>query len=858
MQPETLSAQSAIRSTNQACGVLRWLMVAVIVGNLIIAAIGIESLRASRQRTVDQVRDTTANLASLLESNVSDSARRIDLALLSIVDAIEHLSKEHQLTNANIALLLKKHQERHAEVDGFRMTNASGDVLWGKDTRHDVSPMTYADRNFFAQHRSHPGQRLIVTEPLLGKVSNVWVVAFTRSYRNPDGSFAGVISAAVPVAYFQNLLSELKLGRHDAAVIRHVNQSLLARFPTVNGARGQPGDKVVSSEFLAVLNSGKESEFFHTLNTPDGYERTYAFHRIRFLPYILTVGMAPQDYLSNWYREVVQTAVLFAAFFAVSLFSTWLIRRAWLHHLSDADSLLTSESRFRTYVHESPIAILVSDSTSGRIIDCNPAASALFGTTGNSSSAPHFVPDAFLKAIESTPAGEHPWQRGNGETLWIQQRTVRLDQGKTLHFVEDVTSRKNAEAALAGYHEELEATVAERTAELQKAKEMAEAASVAKSNFLANMSHEIRTPLNAICGMAHLLRRDGLTEKQADRLVKLETAAAKLLRIISDILDISGIETSKLRLQEEPIQLVSLLDDICLLLHERAQSKNIRLGLEMHPTPPDLLGDATRLEQALLNYVTNAIKFTESGTITLRVRSINENAESVLLRFEVQDTGTGISPEIIERIFAPFEQADNSMTRKYGGTGLGLAITRRIAEAMGGSAGVESVAGVGSTFWFTARLKKGRPPMLMPPAIMATSRLDPESMHSADFAGRRCLLVDDEPFNREITQTMLQDEGFLVDVAKDGIEAVEQASQAAYDLILMDIQMPRLDGLEATGQIRQLSGHDQTPIVALSANAFPENMKACFAIGMNDFVVKPVMPAVLYAKLHKWIVRSGH
>lgn len=838
--------------------VLRWLFLAVVVSNLVLATLSIERLWSSRERTVQQVRDTTANLSSLLEQHISGAARRTDLSLLSIVDALEYLNRKSELTPTNIETLLRKHQQRHPEVDAFRLTDAAGRVIGGKGVDLGTTA-SYADRHFFAAHRSQPGQKLIVTEPMLGKISQRWVVAFTRSYRHPDGSFAGVVSAAVPLAFFQELLAGLKLGPRDTAVIRHSDHGLLVRFPPVEGMRGHPGDKVVSGEFLAIMDSGTPTAFFHSQNTPDGQERTYAFRRIGDLPYILSVGMASRDYLCAWRREALQTGLLFTAFLIVSLVSAWLIRRAWLHHLRDADSLLASESRFRTYVQESPIAILVCDDRQ-QVIDCNPAACALFGDSTASSSCPRSSPTLplalLIQQLNEVPNGEHLLHRPLGDSLWVQHRTVTLDSGQTLHFLEDITARKNAESALLGYHQELESTVAERTRELKKAKEMAEAASIAKSNFLANMSHEIRTPLNAICGMGHLLRRDGLTEKQVGWLIKLEAAAAHLLRIISDILDIAGIETNQIRLQEEAVQPVSLLDDLCLLLHEHAQKKNLRLSLEVHPTPPDLLGDPNRIKQALLNYANNAIKFTDAGSIILRASTVEENTQSALLRFEVEDTGIGIAPEILERLFTPFEQADNSMTRKYGGTGLGLVISKRIAEAMGGRAGVESVPGSGSTFWFTVRLKKGRPPELMPSPIKDPPP-NPELL-SAHFSGCRCLLVDDEPFNREITQTLLRDEGMLVDVASDGAEAVEQASQANYDLILMDIQMPNMDGLEATRQIRQLPAYARTPILALSANTFPENMKRCFEIGMNDFMVKPVMPAVLYAKLHKWISRSGH
>jgi PAS domain S-box-containing protein len=270
----------------------------------------------------------------------------------------------------------------------------------------------------------------------------------------------------------------------------------------------------------------------------------------------------------------------------------------------------------------------------------------------------------------------------------------------------DISQRKQVEEELEHYRQHLEELVAQRTEELATARDVAEAANLAKSAFLANMSHEIRTPMNAILGMAHLLRRSGITPTQAERLDRIDTAAEHLLSLINDILDLSKIEAGKFLLEEAPLNIKQLLANILSILGERAQDKNITLRSEAELFPDILHGDATRLQQALLNYATNALKFTEHGVVTLRALRQEESADDVLVRFEVTDTGIGIPLDTQSRLFSTFEQADNSTTRKYGGTGLGLAITRRLAELMGGEVGLDSSPGHGSTFWFTARLKK--------------------------------------------------------------------------------------------------------------------------------------------------------
>jgi len=425
----------------------------------------------------------------------------------------------------------------------------------------------------------------------------------------------------------------------------------------------------------------------------------------------------------------------------------------------------------------------------------------------------------------------------------------------------ELEQRQHAESALREEHEKtlkyqnhLEELVAERTAALSVAKEAAEAASVAKSTFLANMSHEIRTPLNAITGMAHLIRRSGVSPEQLARLDKIDAAGRHLLETINAVLDLSKIEAGKLVLEENEVRIGSIVANVVSMLSERAESKDLKLVVETPPLPEHLLGDATKLQQSILNYVSNAIKFTDTGTITVRTVVQEDDAEQVLLRFEVHDTGLGIAPEVIPHLFSSFEQADNSITRNYGGTGLGLAITRQFAQLMGGEVGVESTPGRGSIFWMSARLKKQNP---QEPTAHPVTAESAEAMLKRDFPGCRILLVEDEPINREIMLEYLQDCDQQVDVAEDGVVAVEQAKNNRYDLILMDMQMPRLDGIEATRQIRQLPESADIPIIALTANAFSEDKERCFEAGMNDFVAKPASPEILFSVLLKHLKRRA-
>lgn len=645
------------------------------------------------------------------------------------------------------------------------------------------------------------------------------------------------------------------------------------------GSRGPTAAAIQNGRFCIANDFAQwnRTPDWQTMAASTGYRAAAAFP-FNFqgaLSAVLTVYSGEAGFFQNKEIELLSEVALDVSFALDSIENERQRRRT-------EEALRNSEEKYRLLVDNLDVGVVVHAADTQILLN-NPAASRLLGLStdqmhGKAATDPawHFVrEDGTILPVNDYPvnrvvASGQPLhnmvcgiEKPGGERTWVLVDAFpRFDDAGRLQQVivtfPDITDRKLAEEELAEHREHLEYLVQLRTMELSnanenlvKAKELAESASRAKSTFLANISHEIRTPMNAILGLSHLALETPLNPRQRDYVAKIHRAAKALLGVINDLLDFSKIEAGKLTLERVEFGPAAVVAGVVDFFRAAAEEKNLRLSAVIDPNAPRrLLGDPLRLSQVLNNLIGNAVKFTEKGGIRLSMTVRERTRAAAVIEFAVQDTGVGIAPEAQARLFETFVQADDSMTRKHGGTGLGLAICRQLCELMGGTIALESLVGEGTTVRFQV-------PFGVPKTVRGAAALfgeDQPARSGVRFAGARVLLVEDDEISRQIAGEILEKMGIETKPVADGAEAVRVAAAEPFDVVLMDIQLPILDGLAATREIRRLEGPaGKLPIIAMTAHAMAGDQEKSLAAGMNDHLVKPIDPEALRQALWRWI-----
>jgi PAS domain S-box-containing protein len=843
--------------------------VKILVLSLLFLGYGYSDLLATLQFGEQQA-NQVAEHTSLVTSGTLDSNRQLLLAMQLLRASAQD---DKQIEDG----LLKLKAANRQVMDMLIVDHQGKIVHWtGPGARPDIR-----DRPYFSWHApaTPDAERVFIGEPQVSKVHNgQWFFAMSEALRDASGRLEYVFVVIVDLAIFHDLVNTDIAIPESTQVVMTREGKVYTRNPDHDVNVG----KQVSFEFLNSLSKAKPRVTERIHSQLDQRERIAAFRLLPGYSMVAVGAIDERNLLASWRERMALVFILWCVLVIGLIWGyTTIVRKdrqksgalaeadeLRLALAKEAELLAESQSRLNAIIDTEPECIKTLDEE-GRLTFMNPAGLSMIeakelrqvqGGLVFELVAPEFR-EAYADLHTRVIAGESARMQYeiigvNGGRRWVETHAVPMQsQGKVMHLAvtRDISENKKNEAALEEYHRHLEDLVDSRTAELAVAKDAAESASLAKSTFLANMSHELRTPMNGILGMTELALRGAQDQRLKDQLGKVIQSSRHLLAIINDILDISKIEADRLHLENIRFKFGEVQENLFSLLAHKAAEKQIGLRADVAPeiSRLTLIGDPLRFGQVLLNLTGNALKFTDRrGSVVVRAKVLEDNPADILLCIEVADTGIGISSEEQTRLYTAFEQADGSTTRKYGGTGLGLAISKRLVQLMGGEIGVNSVPGEGSVFWFTMRL--GKSDSAAPPAPTFSAKSAEERLIE-EYNGTRVLLVEDEPINQEVSRVLLEHGGMVVDLAEDGLKAVELAKQTRYALILMDMQMPRMNGIDATRAIRMLPGYAQTPILAMTANAFDEDRQVCLNAGMNDHIAKPVVPETLFETLLKWL-----
>ena len=807
----------------------------------------------SRDHYIQHATIATKNLSMILEKSITAFFEKVDLTMLSVGDEVVREYSNGGIIKPLIEEIMRQYDVRLPEGNGLRITDAQGNIKYAvSNVVNAVAAVS--DRWHFTEARDNLNGGLVVEGPIYGRMSQKWLITLGRRLSGKNGEFIGEIHESIPISFFDKIMSDIDIGSHGIISLRN------KKFELVVGHFGSQVEKAATigtkntivPQLKDIIDGDRKvGTFYHKTTGADRIARIVTCRNIQNTPFFIIVALAEMDYLAPWRRELVIVCLLVGAFFLLSTGSFTFVYLNWRVQLRRANDHAQAMSEAKEAAELALVrteAILSSAgqgiygvNRDGTTAFVNPKASEILGWSAEELLGRHQHDIIHHTKSDGTqyPKEECPilmtmisgvTTNVKGEVFWRKDGTSFPVE----YAVSPLIRGKNVVGAVFVFYDT--SAQIKREESLRQAHESAEFANNAKSRFLATMSHEIRTPVTSIMSIIDLLHRTPLNEEQSEYIEILTSSSQTLLTILNDILDISKIEAGKLSIEEVEFCPADAIKGVFDLCHSAATVKNLAVSLSgTEALPARVISDPVRLKQILHNLINNAIKFTESGTVAIRIDVKAATAKTAVMVIEVQDTGIGIDERQVSRLFKPFSQADSSMTRRFGGTGLGLSITKRLVDLIGGEIGVISTLGTGSCFHVSLPVKvvNTHSEIANTPLPKASPVVPPRPL--------KILLAEDNAINQKLVKTMLQKFGHSVAVAANGREAVAAIVESDFDAVLMDMQMPEMGGDEATVIIRKMPApRCNIPVIALTADVMAEDRARYHRAGINSLVAKPI------------------
>jgi len=795
----------------------------------------------AHEATFQHARQTSENLLTAFDDDIKRMIGSYDLSLQAAADGLQE-EAIWSLPPKLRDMVLFDRAATAQYLGSILVVDESGRILI--DSRSGTPPVqTVGDRDYFLAQRAQPKLGLYISAPFLSRIDRVWEIAVSRRWAHPDGSFAGVVVGTIQLEFFHQLFDKVETGAEGSITFMTDKGTIISRKPFKEHDYGFS----ISDSPLFNLYPGQRAGLFEFTALVDGISRLYVYRQIGDYPLLISVGVPQQVIFAEWWQKTVIAAMatiglaLVAGLLGSLCFAE--LRRRSRAEREAAD--LAAQYKLLADYSTDVIIRIAPDGTRKYV---SPSARDVLG----------FAPQELIG--QDAAALAHPEDHHLIIAARERMRRGAADQTVTYRSRHADGRYIWAETKVRGVRDRLTGELLETVAVLRDISERkiieerlveavgeAEQATLAKSQFLATMSHEIRTPLNGVLGFTDLLQRTELTPAQRQYVDLQGEAGTALLTIINDILDFSRLDAGKVTIAPAPIELRGLIESCVEWFRPAAEKKGLKLAWNLAGDLPIWVkADGPRLQQVLCNLLSNAIKFTRVGGVSVDVRRRDHQPERLVVA--VHDSGIGIPADKLDLLFQRFSQIDGSISREFGGTGLGLAITQRLVELMGGEISVSSVLDRGSSFLIALPLEIAAAPSR--PAQAADG--DSVTAHR----GIRILVAEDNPVNQKLITAILAEERYQVDLVANGEEAIRAVTGERYDLVLMDVQMPVMDGWQATREIRALAGPArEVPILALTAHVLPDDVARCSAAGMQGHVAKPILREDLLAAIQK-AVRS--